>query len=206
MTLPELIPVRTCIPVVTVADNDEALGVAAALRAGGVRIVEFTLRAGDAFAAVAAVRERFPDLVLALGTVLTPDDVARAARCGTRFIVSPGFSDALAQAVRRHRIGWLPGACTPSEVLRVTAAGFDFIKFFPASAAGGADMLKQLHAVFPRVRFCPTGGIGEQQVKDYLALPNVHCVGGSWVTPAALVAARDWAGITALARRAATPA
>lgn len=205
MTPRELIPARTCVPVVTITNTDHALQVAKAVQAGGVRVVEFTLRAGDAFAAVAAVRERFPDLVVALGTVLTPDDVARAARCGAHFIVSPGFTEALAGAVRRYAIGWLPGACTPSEVLRVRAAGHDFMKFFPAAAAGGTAMLKQLHAVFPEVNFCPTGGIAESVTADYLALPNVHCVGGSWVTPPALVAAGDWAGITALARRAATP-
>lgn len=201
----ELIPKHACVPVVTAMTTTRAVQVAGALQAGGVRVVEITLRAGDAFAAVSAVREQCPELVVALGTVLTPDQVARAARCGAHFIVSPGYTERVARAVRRHGLPWVPGVCTPSEIMVARDAGFRFMKYFPAQAAGGTAMLCQLLPVFPDVTFFPTGGISEALLPDYLALPNVHCVGGSWVVPGTLIEAGDWAGITALARRAAAP-
>lgn len=204
MTAPlhELIPPHSCIPVVTVPDTDSALHVAGALHSGGLRVVEFTLRAGDGFAVVAAVRKHFPDLIVGLGTVLAGDDVAQATRAGAHFIVSPGYSDALAAAARRAAVPWLPGVGTSSEVMCAREAGFGLLKFFPAAVSGGTAMLRQFAAVFADMRFCPTGGITAENGGEYLALANVHCIGGSWVTPDELIRKQDWAGISALARRA----
>lgn len=197
--LHELIPHHSCIPVVTAPDTDTGLRIADALQAGGIGVVEFTLRAGDGFALVAEVRKRLPDLVVGLGTVLTGDAVAKATRCGAQFIVSPGYTDNMAAAVRRAAVSWLPGVATASEVMLAREAGFDFLKFFPAQISGGTAMLRQFSAVFPDTRFCPTGGISGNEACTYLALGNVHCVGGSWMAPDDLVRRRDWGGITALA-------
>jgi 2-dehydro-3-deoxyphosphogluconate aldolase/(4S)-4-hydroxy-2-oxoglutarate aldolase len=198
-----LIPRRACLPVVTAPDPATAVHIASALHTGGLRLVELTLRGGDGFGAAAAVREKFPDMIVGLGTVLRAQDVARAARCGAHFIVSPGFTTSIAAASRRMGLPWLPGVATPSEVMLAREQGCRFLKFFPAAASGGMATLGHFAAVFRDTVFCATGGIGEADAPAYLDLPNVHCIGGSWIAPAACVQRRDWDAVTELARRAA---
>jgi 2-dehydro-3-deoxyphosphogluconate aldolase/(4S)-4-hydroxy-2-oxoglutarate aldolase len=152
---------------------------------------------------VRAIAHEVADAVVGVGTVRRPEDFAAAARAGARFAVSPGASPDLLAAARLTTLPWLPGAATASEAMALAERGFVFQKFFPAAAAGGPAALRALHGPLPEVRFCATGGITPHNARDYLGLPNVACVGGSWLTPAALLAAADWVAITALARAAA---
>lgn len=190
------------LPVVTLADAAHAVPLARALLAGGIRAVEITLRTPAALDAVRAIRQGVPALCVGVGTVTTPDHVDAALRAGAQFGVSPGLTAALADAVRRAGLPFVPGSMTPGDVMRAHAAGFRALKLFPATAAGGVGMLQALAPVFADVVFCPTGGITPASAPQYLTLANVRCVGGSWLTPAGLLAAGDWAGIEALARAA----
>jgi len=190
-------------PVIVVEDAAHAVPLARALVAGGIRVLEVTLRTPAALAALRAIAREVPEALLGAGTVLSADDLARAADAGARFAVSPGSSPALLAAARAGLIPLLPGVMTPSDVMRVVDAGFDAAKLFPAAQAGGVGMLKALAGPFPQLVFCPTGGIDAASAPSFLALPNVACVGGSWLAPAERVRAGDWAAITALARGAA---
>lgn len=190
------------IPVLVIDDADAAAPLARALVAGGLPVIEVTLRtpaALDAIAAMATVEGAF----VGAGTLLGRDDFANARAAGARFGVSPGATDALLDAARVESLPLLPGAATASEAMRLAEQGHTMLKFFPAEAIGGAAALKSLAAPLPQISFCPTGGITLAKAADYLALPNVTCVGGSWVVPGDLLAARDWPAITALARDAA---
>ena len=190
------------IPVVVIDDAAQAVPMARALSAGGVRVVEVTLRTPAAIAAIAAIARAVPDVVVGAGTVRSGADARAALAAGARFAVSPGFSPAVAATCREIGLALLPGVATASEVMQATDAGFRLLKFFPASAAGGAAMLKAWASVFADVSFCPTGGITPASAPDYLALANVKVVGGSWLTPADALAAGDWPRIEALARQA----
>lgn len=191
------------IPVVVIDDADDAVPLARALLAGGLRAIEITLRTPAALEAVQAVAHGVPGAVVGAGTVLTPDHVAAAAAAGARFLVSPGWSERLLDATGAAGLPYLPGAATASEVLNLVERGVTDIKFFPAEAAGGVPFLRSLASPFPQARFCPTGGIDAARAPRYLELPNVACVGGSWMVPRDLLAARDWEGVTALAKEAA---
>lgn len=195
----ELAPV---IPVLVVGDAARAEGLATALVAGGLPVLEVTLRTP---AALAVIREmaRVPGGHVGAGTVLTPDDAKRAQDAGASFAVSPGLTETLARACQDIGLPLLPGAVTASEVMRAMELGYSMLKFFPAEAAGGAKSLKSLAGPLPQVSFCPTGGITLANAPDYLALPNVVCAGGSWIAPDADVASGDWASIEARAREAA---
>jgi 2-dehydro-3-deoxyphosphogluconate aldolase / (4S)-4-hydroxy-2-oxoglutarate aldolase len=190
------------IAVLTIERAADAVPLARALVAGGIRVLEVTLRTAEAPAAVAAIAAEVPDAIVGAGTVLTASDLDRAQRAGARFIVSPGLTDPLIQAAVDSALPFLPGVATASELMRALEAGLDHFKFFPAEAAGGPAMLKALGGPFPQARFCPTGGITAQNALTYLALPNVPCVGGGWIAPATLVASADWPQITQLARQA----
>jgi 2-dehydro-3-deoxyphosphogluconate aldolase/(4S)-4-hydroxy-2-oxoglutarate aldolase len=190
------------IPVLQFEGVDEAVSVCRALRDGGMRAVEITLRTSVALSAIAAVARLGDDLLVGAGTVLNPSQLADVARAGARFAVSPGFSPVLAEAAQQQGIPFLPGVMTPSEIMVARAAGFTRLKFFPAETIGGARALETIAAPFSDVRFCPTGGIGPESAAAYLRLPSVMCVGGSWVAPRGLVRSGDWRGITALAREA----
>ena len=191
------------VPVLTVGAVDEAVAVARALVAGGLTMLEVTLRSDTALAAIAAMSEAVPEALVGAGTLTRPEDFTAVADAGARFAVSPGFTAELAAAARRHPgLPFLPGIATASELMAAVAAGYDCLKFFPAEAAGGTAALRALAGPFGHVRFCPTGGIGAANAADYLALPNVIAVGGSWPAPADAVAAGDWPRITALAREA----
>ncbi|KAB2972470.1 bifunctional 4-hydroxy-2-oxoglutarate aldolase/2-dehydro-3-deoxy-phosphogluconate aldolase [Streptomyces sp. SS1-1] len=191
------------VPVVVVDDPSDAVPLARALVAGGLRAIEVTLRTPAALDAIRAVADAVPDAVVGAGTVLTPGQVTRSVEAGARFLVSPGWTDALLDAMRASGVPYLPGVSTASEVVALLERGVRELKFFPAEAAGGTAYLRSLYGPLPQVRFCPTGGIGPGSAPDYLALPNVACVGGSWMLPADAVAARDWGRVETLAREAA---
>jgi 2-dehydro-3-deoxyphosphogluconate aldolase/(4S)-4-hydroxy-2-oxoglutarate aldolase len=191
------------IPVFTPESVEDAVEVARALFNGGLPVIEVTLRTPVAMDAIQAMVEAVPDAVVGAGTVLTAAQMERVKAVGGRFAVSPGATDRLYAAARDTDLPFLPGVATSSELMRGLENGLDTFKFFPAVQAGGAAMLSAWNGPFGDVRFCPTGGISAQTARDFLHLPNVLCVGGSWLTTRALLQARDWAGIEQLARESA---
>jgi 2-dehydro-3-deoxyphosphogluconate aldolase/(4S)-4-hydroxy-2-oxoglutarate aldolase len=191
------------IPVVTIEDAADAAPLSRALLAGGLRTVEITLRTSAALEAIRAAATAAPELVIGAGTVLSADDMSGAAAAGARYALSPGATPALLRAGRDAPIPLIPGTATASEIMAGLAMNYRCFKFFPAESLGGVEALKALAGPLPNARFCPTGGISAERASDYLKLPNVLCVGGSWIAPADLIRAKDWAAIEANARRAA---
>ncbi|WP_333762134.1 bifunctional 4-hydroxy-2-oxoglutarate aldolase/2-dehydro-3-deoxy-phosphogluconate aldolase [Streptomyces sp. IBSBF 2390] len=191
------------VPVVVLSDPADAVPLARALVAGGLPAIEVTLRTPAAPEAIRAIAAEVPDAVVGAGTVITPEQVDACVAAGARFLVSPGWTEALLTAMRGSGVPFLPGVSTTSEVVALLERGVREMKFFPAQAAGGTAYLRSLAGPLPQARFCPTGGIGAATAAEYLALPNVGCVGGSWMVPADAVAAGDWARIEELARAAA---
>jgi 2-dehydro-3-deoxyphosphogluconate aldolase/(4S)-4-hydroxy-2-oxoglutarate aldolase len=202
LNIREILGLAPVIPVLTITDLGHAVPLARALVAGGLRVLEITLRTPVALAAIEAIRAAVPGAVIGVGTLTRAVDFAAADRVGAQFGVSPGLTPELAAAARGARFALLPGVMTPTELIVARAAGFNVLKLFPAEQAGGLGMLRALGAPFPDVLFCPTGGITRASAAEYLALPNVACVGGSWLAPRALLEAADWGGIEALARDA----
>jgi 2-dehydro-3-deoxyphosphogluconate aldolase / (4S)-4-hydroxy-2-oxoglutarate aldolase len=205
-TLPRFSPLlgaARVIPVLTIEDAAEAVPLARALAAGGISVIEVTLRTKAALKACEAIAHHCPDVVLGIGTVLAPSQIAEARDAGAKFLVTPGTSATLARAVAESGIAALPGAATVSEMLALMEMGFHELKFFPAEAAGGVDYLKSVAGPLADLRFCPTGGIGPANAGTYLGLGNVLCVGGSWITPKAAMASGNWSEITRLATEAA---
>lgn len=190
------------IPVIVIQRVADAVPLAEALVAGGVRVLEVTLRTPAALAAMEAMARAVPEAIVGAGTLRTPADVKAARDAGCRFGVSPGFTQALADACQTHELPLLPGVSTASEVMQATAAGYGFLKLFPAVAVGGVQLLKALSGPFPDVAFCPTGGVTPESAPSFLSLPNVKVCGGSWLTPQDAIDAGDWGRITALARAA----
>ena len=190
------------IPVIVLHDVAHAVPMARALVAGGIRMLEVTLRTPQALACMEAIARDVPEAVLGAGTVRSQSDAQAALNAGARFAVSPGYTSALGQACRDLGLPLLPGVATGSEVMQAQADGFSQLKFFPAMQAGGLAMLKAWSGPFFDVKFCPTGGLTPENAPQFLALPNVRCVGGSWLVPADALAAGDWARITALAAQA----
>ena len=203
MTIREILALAPVVPVLTVERLEDAVPLARALAAGGLPVLEVTLRTACAIEAVAAIGAAVPEAIVGVGTLTRPEEFGEAERAGARFGVSPGFSPELAAAARGVGYPYLPGVMTPSELLAARLAGYTALKLFPAEQAGGVGMLRALRAPFPDVVFCPTGGVTRRTAADYLALPNVICVGGSWVAPADRIAAKDWTAVEALAREAA---
>ncbi|MDQ0911004.1 2-dehydro-3-deoxyphosphogluconate aldolase/(4S)-4-hydroxy-2-oxoglutarate aldolase [Streptomyces canus] len=197
-----LLDIAPVVPVVVLQDASDAVPLARALVAGGLTAIEVTLRTPAALAAIRAIAEEVPDAVVGAGTVISPEQVRDAVAAGACFLVSPGWTDVLLEAMRRSGAPFLPGVSTTSEVVALLERGVTEMKFFPAEAAGGAAYLKSLAGPLPQARFCPTGGIGPGNAPDYLSLPNVGCVGGTWMMPADAIAARDWARVEKLARAA----
>lgn len=191
------------IPVFTPENVDDAVAVAQALFNGGLPVIEVTLRTPVAMDAIKAMVEAVPDAVVGAGTVLTAAQMEQVKKIGGRFAVSPGATERLYAAARDTDLPFLPGVATSSELMKGLEQGLDTFKFFPAVQAGGVGMLSAWNGPFGDVRFCPTGGITAQTARDFLHLPNVLCVGGSWLTTRALLQARDWAGIEQLARESA---
>lgn len=203
MNIRSILALAPVIPVLTIEHIDHAVPLARALSAGGLRVLEVTLRTPAALAAIEAMRKSVPDAVVGVGTLARPGDFTTASRAGAQFGVSPGLTAELAAASKKAPFPLLPGIMTPSELIAGLGWGFDTFKLFPAQQAGGVNMLKALNGPFPDVVFCPTGGITRATAPDFLDLPNVACIGGSWVAPADKVRAGDWKGIEELARDAA---
>ena len=202
LTALQVMQAAPVIPVIVLHDVAHAVPMARALVAGGVRMLEITLRSAQALACIEAIARQVPDAVVGAGTVRQAADAQAAARAGAQFAVSPGYTSALGQACRDAGLALLPGVATASEIMQAQQDGFSQLKFFPALQAGGVAMLKAWSGPFADVQFCPTGGISLANAPDFLALPNVVCVGGSWLVPAQALAAGDWAQITRLARQA----
>jgi 2-dehydro-3-deoxyphosphogluconate aldolase / (4S)-4-hydroxy-2-oxoglutarate aldolase len=188
------------IPVVVIDDAAHALPLARALLAGGIRVIELTLRTPAALDACSAIARELPQMLLGLGTVLSAEDAARASDAGAKFLVSPGYTESIHTQVSSLALPWLAGAATASEVMHARDAGLSMLKLFPAEAVGGAKLLKAFSEVFSGTAFCPTGGITEESAASYLSLPNVPCLGGSWIASRAAIASADWAGIEARAQ------
>jgi len=188
------------IPVIVLNDVAHAVPMARALVAGGIRMLEVTLRTPAALACIEAIARAVPEAVVGAGTVRTKADAQAAANAGALFAVSPGYTSAVGQACRDAGMSLLPGVATGGEIMMAQEDGFTELKFFPAMQAGGPAMLKAWSGPFFDVKFCPTGGVTLQNAPEFLALPNVVCVGGSWLVPADAMAAGDWARITQLAR------
>ncbi|WP_413789113.1 bifunctional 4-hydroxy-2-oxoglutarate aldolase/2-dehydro-3-deoxy-phosphogluconate aldolase [Rhodopila sp.] len=191
------------IPVLSIEDRAQAVPLAKALVAGGLRVLEVTLRTEAGLEAIRAITAEVADAVVGVGTVLAPDQYEAATRAGARFAVSPGASSRLLDAARNPHVPLLPGIATPSEAMALLDRGYRFGKFFPAEPCGGVAWLAAVAAPLPGLSFCPTGGINLESAPRYLALPNVICVGGSWMVGRAAVEAGDWAAITTAATAAA---
>jgi Entner-Doudoroff aldolase len=189
------------IPVIVIQRLEDAVPLAQALVEGGVRVLEVTLRTPVALRAMEAIARSVPGAIVGAGTIRNVADAQAARDAGCRFGVSPGYTSELGHYCRNVTLPLLPGVATASEVMQANADGYAFLKFFPATAAGGIPLLKALHGPFPDVVFCPTGGITPESAPQFLALPNVKVCGGSWLTPADAVEAKDWARITTLARQ-----
>ena len=190
------------VPVVVVDDMAHAVPVARALVAGGLPVIELTLRTPVALDAIRAIASEVPEILVGAGTIVTPGQAKEALDAGAKFLVSPGSTPSLLGAMADTGLPFLPGTATVSEVLAALEAGYTELKFFPAEASGGAAFLKSIASPVPAARFCPTGGITAATAPSYLALPNVGCVGGSWLTPADALASGDWGRVTELARAA----
>lgn len=190
------------IPVIVLNDVAHAVLMARALLAGGIRMLEITLRTPQALACMEAIANEVEGAVVGAGTVRSPQDAAAAVKAGARFAVSPGYTPAVGQACKDLGLPLLPGVATGSEIMMAQEGGYTELKFFPAMQAGGPAMLKAWSGPFFDVKFCPTGGVTQQNANDLLSLPNVACVGGSWLVPADALAQGDWARIEALAREA----
>ncbi len=201
MNVLEIMRVGPVIPVIVIDDLAQAVPLARALIAGGVRVLEVTLRTPVALAAIWVIARKVPEAIVGVGTLTRPEEFTEARDAGACFGVSPGLTPVLIEAARESGLPLLPGVMTPSEVIAARLAGFREMKLFPAQQAGGIGMLQALTGPFPDVTFCPTGGITAETAPDYLALPNVACVGGSWLTPKAALAAGDWEAVTALVRQ-----
>jgi len=204
MTPEDVLSLSPVMPVVVIDDAAHAVPMARALIAGGVRTIEITLRTAAALDAIRAIRRDVPDASVGAGTVLNEADLKAAIDAGATYALSPGGTPALMKAALAAGIPFIPGIATSSEVMTGLDLGYRCFKFFPAENIGGAGALKSLASPLPKAKFCPTGGIGPDKVESYLALPNVLCVGGSWITPADKMKAGDWSAIEALARKAAS--
>ncbi|MEV4016091.1 bifunctional 4-hydroxy-2-oxoglutarate aldolase/2-dehydro-3-deoxy-phosphogluconate aldolase [Nonomuraea angiospora] len=200
MSLLDLAPV---IPVVVIDDVESAVPMARALVAGGLPVIEVTLRTPVAREAIARIAAEVPEATVGAGTIRGSEDISASVAAGAKFLVSPGTTLSLVEAMDSSGVPYLPGAATVSEVMALVERGVKELKFFPAEAAGGVPYLKALAGPLPDVRFCPTGGIRVNTAADYLALPNVGCVGGTWLTPADALAAGDWGRVEKLASEAA---
>jgi len=203
ITLETLVRAASVIPVLTVGDVDKAAPLARALKAGGLSVVEMTLRTPAALDVLSAMKAAEPDMIIGMGTIRTPEQVGDSMAAGADFLVSPGLSPQLVPALLASGIPVLPGVATAGEAMAAVEAGFEVLKFFPAEQAGGRPYLKSIAGPLPDIRFCPTGSITREMAPDYLALPNVVCVGGSWIATGAMIDAGDWALITANAAAAA---
>jgi 2-dehydro-3-deoxyphosphogluconate aldolase/(4S)-4-hydroxy-2-oxoglutarate aldolase len=198
----EIVRIGPVIPVLAFESVEQGEQVSRALHAGGVKVLEITLRTEAGLKAIERASQLADDIVVGVGTLTSPKQVEQAKQAGATFGVSPGLTRELHQAAKDVGLPLLPGVMTPSDILLALELGYEIVKFFPAQQAGGIDMLQAFNGPFPNLRFCPTGGITQELAPSYLALPNVVCVGGSWLTPKSALAAQNWAELTRLARGA----
>ena len=199
--LGELFKAALVIPVLTIERLEDAVPLARALVAGGVRVLEVTLRTPVAIPAAKAIMAGVPEAIVGIGTILNASDLARAEALGAKFGISPGATRELLGAAAASGLPFAPGIATASELMQALAHGFNLVKFFPAEQSGGISALRALAGPFPDARFCPTGGIGEANARGWLSEPNVVAVGGSWLCPAAEIRSGNWSGITAICQR-----
>ena len=202
MTLLDIMRTSPVIPVIAIDNIDHAVPLAKALVAGGLRVLEVTLRTAHGLPAIRAMAEQVPGAIVGVGTLTQPEEFAAAREAGAVFGVSPGLTSSLIEAARKSGLPLLPGVMSPSEVMAAREAGFRQLKLFPAVPAGGVGMLNAIAGPIPDITFCPTGGISQETAPQFLACKNVACVGGSWLTPKDALQAGDWGRITALARAA----
>jgi len=205
LSIDQILKVAPVVPVMVVERIEDAVPLARALYNGGLKVLEITLRTPCALDAITAMVEALPDdAVIGAGTIITPKDLEAAIKAGSTFLVSPGTTPALIEAAKASLIPLLAGVATPTEAMNLYVQGFTHQKFFPAEAAGGVPMLKSIGGPLPQITFCPTGGIDLARAPSYLALPNVACVGGTWMAPKELMKAGRWDEIERLAREAAS--
>lgn len=202
MNIQDIVTATPVLPVIVINRLEHAVPLARALVAGGIRVLEVTLRTPVALDAVRAIADAVPDAITGVGTLTRPEQFVQATDAGAQFAVSPGLTRVLLNASGQSELPFLPGVFTPSEAMAARDVGFEYLKLFPAQQAGGIGMLKAMASPFSDLHFCPTGGVSADNFREFLALPNVACVGGSWVAPNALVEAGDWDAITALAHAA----
>ena len=203
MNIDDIVSAATVIPVLEVANLDDAAPLADALAEGGLRVAELTLRTDCALEAIGEMKKAAPSLIVGMGTVRTSEDIERSLAAGADFLVSPGCDAQLLSALAKSGAPALPGVATASEAMTAATAGFHVMKFFPAEPAGGLSYLKSLAGPLPDLSFCPTGGISAERAPEYLALPNIRCVGGTWIASKAMIAEKNWAAIKSNASRAA---
>ncbi|WP_341501159.1 bifunctional 4-hydroxy-2-oxoglutarate aldolase/2-dehydro-3-deoxy-phosphogluconate aldolase [Gallaecimonas sp. GXIMD4217] len=198
----QVVAASPVMPVLVIERLEDAVPLAKALVAGGIKVLEITLRSDCALAAISAIKAEVPEALVGAGTILNGDQYHQAVAAGAGFVISPGLTRSLVEAALAGPAPLLPGVSTISEIMTGMELGLDHFKFFPAEASGGAAAIKAIGGPIPQVTFCPTGGIGPDNAGQYLALANVACVGGSWLAPRALIQAGDWDGITELAKEA----
>ncbi|AYQ87300.1 MULTISPECIES: bifunctional 4-hydroxy-2-oxoglutarate aldolase/2-dehydro-3-deoxy-phosphogluconate aldolase [Burkholderia] len=201
-TIHDIVKLGPVIPVLAFETVEQGEHVSRALHAGGVKVLEITLRTEAGLKAIERASQLADDIVVGVGTITRPEHCALAKKAGAQFGVSPGLTRDMHQAAKDAGLPLLPGVMTPTDIIAALELGYEVVKFFPAQQAGGIPMLQAFHGPFPTLKFCPTGGISAQSAPDFLKQPNVVCVGGSWLTPKAALAAQDWAEVTRLARAA----
>ncbi|KAF1056343.1 MAG: KHG/KDPG aldolase [Burkholderia gladioli] len=200
-TIHDIVKLGPVIPVLAFETVEQGEHVSRALHAGGVKVLEITLRTEAGLKAIERASQLADDIVVGVGTITKPEHCALAKKAGAQFGVSPGLTRAIHEAAQDAGLPLLPGVMTPTDIIAALELGYEVVKFFPAQQAGGIPMLQAFHGPFPALKFCPTGGISAQTAPDFLKQPNVVCVGGSWLTPKAALAAQDWAEVTRLAQR-----
>lgn len=204
VAIKDIMETSPVVPVMVIENLEDAVPLAKALVEGGLKVLEITLRTAPALEAIAAIKMSVPDAIVGAGTIINTETLQAAIEAGSEFIVTPGTTPAIIEVAQAAGVPILPGVNTPSEAMVLLEKGITAMKFFPAEAAGGIPMLKSIAGPLPQITFCPTGGISPKNARDYLALPNVACVGGSWMAPPDLVKSKNWTEIKRLAAEAAT--
>jgi 2-dehydro-3-deoxyphosphogluconate aldolase/(4S)-4-hydroxy-2-oxoglutarate aldolase len=202
LTIKEIMTISPIVPVMVINNVEHAVPLAKALVKGGLKVLEITLRTPAALESIRRIKAEVPDAIVGAGTIINIETLNKAIEAGAQFIVSPGTTDKLIDAALATGVPLLPGIANPSDAMRLLEKGITAMKFFPAEAAGGIPMLKSIGAPIPQITFCPTGGVSQKNVKEYYSLPNVACVGGSWMCAANLVDAENWDEITRLSSEA----
>lgn len=203
VTIKEIMETSPVVPVMVIENLEDAVPLAKALVEGGLKVLEITLRTAPALEAIAAIKESVPDAIVGAGTIINTETLQASLDAGAEFIVTPGSTPAIIDAAQASGVPILPGVNTPSEAMVLLEKGIAAMKFFPAEAAGGIPMLKSIAGPLPQITFCPTGGVNPKNAQEYLALPNVACVGGSWMAPTDMVKAKKWEEIKQLTAEAA---